>query len=46
MKDFFSKCEQISMKLRICSHLLRKSFMENFIFCSVISIQYIITLIY
>ena len=31
--DFFSKCDQTCRKLRICSHLLRKSVMENFIFC-------------
>ena len=30
IKDFFSKCDQISRKLRIWSHLLKKSFMENF----------------
>ena len=35
IKDFFSKCDQISRKLRICSHLLKKSSMENFIFCAV-----------
>ena len=35
IKDFFSKCEQIRWKLRIWSHLLRKSLMENFIFCAV-----------
>ena len=35
-KDFFSKCDQIHRKLRIWSHLLKKSLMENFIFlCSV-----------
>ena len=32
MKDFFSKCDQIHVFLRIWSHLLKKSFMENFIF--------------
>ena len=32
IKDFFSKCEQIRKKLQICSHLLKKSLMENFIF--------------
>ena len=32
MKDFFSKCDQIRSFLRIWSHLLKKSFMENFIF--------------
>ena len=35
VKDFFSKCEQIRSKLRIWSHLLKKSLMENFIFCAV-----------
>ena len=35
-KDFFSKCEQIRRKLRICSHLLKKSLMENFMFCAVV----------
>ena len=34
IKDFFSKCDQIRRKLQIWSHLLRKSFMENFIFCA------------
>ena len=34
--DFFSKCDQIRRKLRIWSHLLKKSVMENFIFCTVI----------
>ena len=36
IKDFFSKCDQILRKLRIWSYLLKKSFMENFVFlCSV-----------
>ena len=35
IKDFFSKCDQILRKLWIRSHLLRKSLMENFIFCAV-----------
>ena len=35
-KDFFSNCEQILRKLRIWSHLLKKSLKENFIFCAVI----------
>ena len=35
IKDFFSKCEQIRRKLRIWSHLLKKSLMESFIFCAV-----------
>ena len=35
IKDFFSKCDQIRWKLRVWSHLLKKSIMENFIFCAV-----------
>ena len=35
IKDFFSKCDQIYRKLQIWSHLLKKSLMENFIFCAV-----------
>ena len=35
IKDFFSKCDQIRRKLRIWSHLLNKSLMENFIFYAV-----------
>ena len=37
-KDFFSKCDQIRRKPNlqgIWSHLLKKSLMENFIFCAV-----------
>ena len=34
IKDFFSKCDQIRRKLRILSHLLKKSLMKNFIFCA------------
>ena len=34
-KDFFSKRDQIRNFLRIWSHLLKKSLMENFIFCAV-----------
>ena len=37
IKDFFSKCDQIRSVLRIWSHLLKKSIMENFIFCAVIN---------
>ena len=33
IKDFYSKCDQIRRKLPICSHLVKKSLMENFIFC-------------
>ena len=36
IKDFFSKCVQIRRKLRIWSHLLEKSLMENFIFYAVL----------
>ena len=38
IKDFFSKCDQIRWNLRIWSHLLKKSVMENFIFCVVKSL--------
>ena len=34
IKHFFSKCDQIHSFLRICSHLLKKSLMDNFIFCA------------
>ena len=35
IKDFFSKCNQICSFLRIWSDLLKKSLMDNFIFCAV-----------
>ena len=35
VKDFFSKSKQIRSFLRIWSHLLKKSLIENFIFCAV-----------
>ena len=35
IKDFFSKCDQIGSFLQIWSYLLKKSLMENFIFCAV-----------
>ena len=35
IKGSFSKCDQIHNKLRIRSHVLKKSFMENFMFCAV-----------
>ena len=35
IKDFFSQCDQIRSFLRIWSHLLKKSLIENFIFCTV-----------
>ena len=34
--DFFSKCDLIRRKLQIWSHLLKKSVMENFVFCAVL----------
>ena len=33
-KDFFSKCDQTQVKLQIYSHVPKKSFMGNFIFCN------------
>ena len=38
IKDFFSKCDQICKKLQIWSNLLKKSLMENFPFCAVLSV--------
>ena len=38
IKDFFRKCDRIRRKLRIWSHLLKKSLMENFIFCAVLDV--------
>ena len=35
IKEFFSKSDQIHRKLQIWSHLLKKTLMENFIFCEV-----------
>ena len=34
IEDIFSKCDQILRNLRIWSHLLKKSLMENFFLCS------------
>ena len=47
IKDFFSKCDQIHRKLRIWSHLLKKSWMENFsvsVSCLVILLRKILHL--
>ena len=41
IKDFLSKCDQIRRKLKIWSHLLKKSLIENFIFCAVWLYQFI-----
>ena len=35
IKAFFRKHDKIRRKLRIWSHLLKKSLIENFIFCAV-----------
>ena len=35
MKNFFNKCDRIRSFLQIWQHLLKKSLMENFIFCAV-----------
>ena len=35
LRIFFSKCNQIRSFLRIWLHLLKKSLIENFIFCAV-----------
>ena len=35
IKDFFRRCDQSRSFLWICSYLLKKSLMENFIFCAV-----------
>ena len=35
IKDFFGKFDQIRWKLWIWSYLMKKSLMENFIFCAV-----------
>ena len=34
-KDIFRKCNQIRRKMRTWSDLLKKSLLENFIFCAV-----------
>ena len=34
IKDFFSKCDQIRSFLRIWSHLLKNSLMENLFICA------------
>ena len=40
IKDNFIKCDQIHIFMRIWSHLLKKSVMENFIICPVTTRQY------
>ena len=41
---FFSKLEQFRSFLRTCSHLLKKFLTENYIFCAVCEIYFIIYL--
>ena len=36
IKDFLNRCDQIRRELRIWSHLLKKSLMQNFIYCAVL----------
>ena len=38
IKYIFSECDQIYGKLQVWSRLLKKSSMENFIFCVVITV--------
>ena len=38
IKDFLSKCDQSRSFLRIWSHLLKKSLMKNFTFCTLIKV--------
>ena len=45
MNNFFSKRDQIRSFLRICSHLLNKSLMENFIFCAEVVLEILIAII-
>ena len=39
IKNFFCKCDQIRSFLKIWSHLLKKSLMNNFIFCAMCAIS-------
>ena len=39
-KDIFNKCDQIRSFLWRLSHLLKKSLMENFIFCALSRIDF------
>ena len=40
IKNFSSKSDQIRKKLRIWSHLMKKSLMQTFIFCTVLQLVY------
>ena len=46
IKDFFSKCDQISSFLRIWSHLMKRSLIKNFIFCAMKVLMSITYLLY
>ena len=41
IKDFFSKCDQVRSYLWIWSHLLKKSWIEKFIFCALLNKTYV-----
>ena len=41
IKDLLSKCDQIRRNLRIWSNLLKKSLMENLIFCAVSTLLFL-----
>ena len=41
IKDIFSKCDKIRTILRIWSHLLKKSLVENFKFCAVEGLEFV-----
>ena len=40
IKNLSSKSDQIRKKLRIWSHLMKKSLIQNFIFCTVLQLVY------
>ena len=46
IKDFFSKYDQICSILWIWSHLLKKAFVENLIFCAVQSLLQVLILLH
>ena len=46
IKEFLSKCAQIRKKLRILSHFLKKSFIENFIFSLVLEFRQMFMMIF
>ena len=46
INDFFNKCDQICSFPRIWSHLLKKSLMENFVFCAVLFVYSLIWNVY